>query len=139
VDVARALVAATAPLNAALTAVLMPGGAGDLTVLAASHAAFDRVAPELSGPVREVLRTGAATMTESRAERDRLWGPQAGLDAVGAQGAVLLSPLTTGGTANGVLLVALVTESVFEDDVLNFTATLGRLGAQAMASHVSSS
>ncbi|HEY3287893.1 MAG TPA: CHASE3 domain-containing protein [Gemmatimonadaceae bacterium] len=130
---AKALVMAAEPLNTVLVALIAPSDDGALRVLAASPSTLDGVGPDLERPVTELLRTGKATMAESRPERDRAWGDLPALDACGASGAVLFSPLTKDEQTTGVLVVAHTGNRVFPDDELIFAATLGRLGGAALA------
>lgn len=132
---ARAIAnAAVDTLGATLAAVIVPDGADDLTVLAASDGSLVGVSPALARPVAEILRTGEAAMAESRSERERRWGEVAALDAHGVRGSVLLAPMTWNGTAAGVLVIGHADDHVFADDERTFTTTLGRLGGPVVAS-----
>lgn len=133
-DGARALVdAVVAPLAATLAVVIMPNGAGGFTVLHASNSSIDGVSPEMAHPVAETLRTGIPVIAESRAARERRFGTLAGLDALGAMGAVLFVPLSQSLVAKGVLLVAFAADRVLGEDELAFASTLGFLGGPAVA------
>ncbi|MEK6611974.1 MAG: CHASE3 domain-containing protein [Gemmatimonadota bacterium] len=132
---ARALVdAVAAPLAATLAVVVVPNGAGSFTVLHASDSAFDIVSPELAAPVAETLRTGVPLVAASRATRLRQFGTLAGLDALGAPGAVLFVPLRLDANIKGVLLVAFAGDHEFGEDEMAFATTLGFLGGPALAS-----
>ena len=131
---ARLLVSVgTAPLDATFAAVVVPNGAGSFTVLMSSDGAFDSVPTELARPIADTLRTAAFVKAESRAERERLFGPLAALDAHGANGAVLFVPLWSEAIAKGVLLFAFDDDRDFSPDDLDYAATLGRLGGNAVA------
>ena len=125
---------AASTLQSATCAVIVPDGAGGFTVLAASKAGLDTVAPDLARPVADALRTGEPVVAESRAARERLWGPLAVLDTHGARGAILIVPLLRPGASSGVLLAAFAGDHPFGDDELAFASTLGRLGGPAVAS-----
>lgn len=132
---ARALVdAGKATLRASLAAVIVPHGAGGFTVLASSDPSFTAIAPELTTPVADVLRTGEVAIIESRSARERQWGTQAALDMRGAQGSALVVPLARDRAVTGVFLSVRADDHVFGDDELTFAASLGRLGGQAIAS-----
>ena len=134
-DGARALVdAATASLAATLAVVIVPDGAGGLTVLHASNPVPNGVSPDLATPVAESLRTGTPAMAASRAARERQFGALPGLDSLGAPGAVLFLPLRFETTIKGVLLVAFAGDHGFDDEEMTFAATLGFLGGPALAS-----
>lgn len=131
---AKALVGAAATaLNATLSAVVVPNGAGGFTVLASTNPAFDAVSADLAPVVAQTIRTGDTGLAESRNERERQWGVLAALDACGARGAVVIIPMTREGLVNGVLIAALAADHVFGDDELTSAATLGRLGGPAVA------
>jgi len=131
---ARMLVSlGTAPFAAAFAAVVVPNGAGGFSVLMSSDGAFDTVPPELARPIADTLRTAAFVKAESKAERERLFGPLATLDAHGAEGAVLCVPLWSDAIAKGVLLFAFDDDRDFSTDDLDYAATLGRLGGSAIA------
>lgn len=125
---------ATATLGATIAAVIVADGIGGLTVLAASDVSFAGVSPALARPVAEILRTGEAAMAESRDAREQRWGPIADFDDHGARGSALFAPLASNGTVTGVLVIGYADDHVFGDDELTFTATLGRLGGQVVAS-----
>jgi len=132
---AKALVTAAVPaLNATLAAVIVPNGAGGFSVLAASHAAFESVGPELAHPVAEALRTAETAMVESRSERERRWGLLTALDTCGARGAALFVPMTNEGAVDGVFIVVHSADHSFADDELTLATTLGRLGGPAVHS-----
>ena len=134
-SVAQALVRAAGPLQPAVVAVLRSAADGGAPLpLAASPPNFSGVLDELTAPVAAVVRTGEATVVASREARERQWGAQAALDSCGARGAVLLSPLVREGSTLGVLLIAHAAEHRFDEDELQFAATLGRFGGSAMAS-----
>ncbi|MDP1860432.1 MAG: GAF domain-containing protein [Gemmatimonadaceae bacterium] len=130
---------ATATLGAALAAVIVPDGAGGLTVLASSDGSFVSVSPALARPVAEILRTGEAAMAESRVAREQRWGAMADLDDRGARGSALFTPLAAHGTVTGVLVIGHADDHVFGDDELTFTTTLGRLGGSVVASRSTAS
>lgn len=137
---ARALTdAAVATLGATLAAVVVPDGAGGLSVFAASGASFDGVSPELARPVAGILRAGEADMAESRVAREQRWGTIADLDERGAPGSVLLVPVVSNATVTGVLVIGHADDHVFSDDELTFTTTLGRLGGRVVASRSTAS
>ncbi|MBA4073127.1 MAG: hypothetical protein C0497_15075 [Gemmatimonas sp.] len=127
---------AVVTLGAAMTAVIVPDAAGGLTVLAASGDPIVGVSPALARPVAEVLQAGEAAKVETRLEREQRWGAIADLDALGARGSVLLAPMAWNGTAAGVLVIGHADDHVFSDNELSFTATLGRLGGQAVVSRL---
>jgi uncharacterized protein YigA (DUF484 family) len=129
---------AVATLGAALAAVIVPDGAGGLTALASSGGALAGVSPALARPVAEVLRTGEATMWESRDAREQHWGAIGDLDEGGARGSALLAPMVHRETVTGVLVIGHADDHVFGDDEITFTTTLGRLGGQVVASRTSS-
>ncbi|MHB1313296.1 MAG: CHASE3 domain-containing protein [Gemmatimonadaceae bacterium] len=131
---ARLLVSiGTAPFAAALAAVVVPDGAGGFTVLMASDGAFTSVPAELARPIADTLRTAAFVKAGSRAERERLFGPLASLDAHGAPGALLFVPLWSDALAKGVVMLAFDGDRDFSTDDLDYAATLGRLGGNAVA------
>ncbi|MBI5600733.1 MAG: GAF domain-containing protein [Gemmatimonadetes bacterium] len=131
--------AAVVTLGATLAVVIVPDGAGGLTALATSGGAFDGVSPALARPVAEVLRTGEATMWESREEREQRWGAIADLDACGARGSAILAPMVHRETVTGVLVIGHADDHVFGDDELTFTTTLGRLGGHVVVSRPTAS
>ncbi len=133
-EAARAIVRSSAPLDAALVAVVMPGSDGAPTAIASSNAAFNGAVPDLARPVSECLRTGEPALAASRAEREERWGSLDALDACGATGAVLFSPLTRDGAAIGVLVIAHAGVRPFADDDLIFASMLGRFGGPAVDS-----
>jgi CHASE3 domain sensor protein len=130
---------AVATLGAALVAVIVPDGAGGLTALASSGGPLAGVSPALARPVAEVLRTGEASMWESRDAREQQWGAIGDLDEGGARGSALLAPMVHGETVTGVLVIGHADDHVFGDDELTFTTTLGRLGGQVVASRSTAS
>jgi len=131
---ARLLVSVgTAPLDAAFAAVVVPNGAGSFTVLMSSDGAFDSVPSELARPIADTLRTAAFVKAESREAREKLFGTLASLDTHGATGAVLFVPLWSDAIAKGVLLFAFDDDRDFSNDDLDYAATLGRLGGNAVA------
>jgi CHASE3 domain sensor protein len=130
---------AVATLGAALDAVIVPDGAGGLTALASSGGPLAGVSPALARPVAEVLRTGEASMWESRDAREQQWGAIGDLDEGGARGSALLAPMVHGETVTGVLVIGHADDHVFGDDELTFTTTLGRLGGQVVASRSTAS
>ena len=123
----------TAPLDAAFAAVVVPNGAGSFTVLMSSDGAFDSVPSELARPIADTLRTAAFVKAESREAREKLFGTLASLDTHGATGAVLFVPLWSDAIAKGVLLFAFDDDRDFSNDDLDYAATLGRLGGNAVA------
>lgn len=137
---ARALAdGATSTLGAALAAVIVPDGAGGMTVLAASDGSLVDVSPALAGRVAEILRTGEAAMAESRGDREQRWGTIADFDDRGARGSVLFAPMASNGIVTGVLVIGHADDHVFGDDELTFTTTLGRLGGYVVASRSTAS
>ncbi|MCX5760621.1 MAG: CHASE3 domain-containing protein, partial [Gemmatimonadetes bacterium] len=133
---ARALVDAGATsFRATLAAVIVPNGAGGFSVLHATDTAFSTVSPDLAAAVAEALRKGTLVTAASRAARERQFGTLAGLDGCGASGAVCFVPLSRDAIATGVLFLAFAGDRTLDGDELSLAATLGRLGAAAVASH----
>lgn len=133
---ARALVDAGATsFRTTLAAVIVPNGAGGFSVLHATDTAFSTVSADLAAAVAEALRKGTLVTAASRAARERQFGTLAGLDNCGASGAVCFVPLSRDAVATGVLLLAFAGDRTLDDDELSLAATLGRLGAAAVASH----
>lgn len=130
---ARALVDAAIASFAAPLALVFSSGGG-FSVLHASDPRFSGTAPELARPLSEALRSRAPVTVSSRAARDRQFGGLAALDALGAEGALLLVPLSRDAVATGVLLVGFAANHDFGDDELAFATTLGQLGGSAVAS-----
>ena len=130
---------ATSTLGAALAAVIVPDGAGGMTVLAASDGSFVDVSPALARPVAEILRTGKAAMAESRGDREQRWGTIADFDDRGVRGSALFAPMVSKETVTGVLVIGHADDHVFGDDELTFTTTLGRLGGYDVASRSTAS
>jgi CHASE3 domain sensor protein len=126
--------AAAATLGATMAAVIVPDGAGGLTVLAASDGAIVSASQALARPVAEVLRTGEAAMAGSRGEREQRWGTIADFDDCGARGSARFTPMASQETVTGVLVIGHADDHVFGDDELSFTTTLGRLGGPVVAS-----
>ncbi len=133
---ARALVDAGATsFRTTLAAVIVPNGAGGFSVLHATDTAFSTVSPDLAAAVAEALRKGTLVTAASRAARERQFGTLAGLDGCGASGAVCFVPLSRDAIATGVLFLAFAGDRTLDGDELSLAATLGRLGAAAVASH----
>ena len=130
---------ATSTLGAALAVVIVPDGAGGMTVLAASDGSFVDVSPALTRPVAEILRTGKAAMAESRGDREQRWGTIADFDDRGVRGSALFAPMVSKETVTGVLVIGHADDHVFGDDELTFTTTLGRLGGYDVASRSTAS
>ncbi len=135
-DGAHALVdAGASSFRATLAAVIVPNGAGGFSVLHATDTAFSTVSADLAAAVAETLRKGTLVTAASRAARERQFGTLAGLDSCGASGAVCFVPLSRDAVPTGVLLLAFVGDRTLDGDELSLAATLGRLGAAAVAPH----
>lgn len=131
---AHALVdAATAAFSAPFTAVFALA-AGGFSVVHASNPGIGTVDPDLARPLAETLRTGAPVIVPSRAARDQQFGTIAGLDALGAAGALLLVPLSLDVTSTGVLMMAFAADREFDDADVAFARTMGLLGGPSLAS-----